>query len=123
MASKRLKKNVSFSEHEEDIYDYLCNDVKNASALIKRLVYNHMIVEKGLVAPSNLKINFQNKEEVDDKEEEEIKSVKKNSSSQQSNEKNTSDKKTREVKIIEEEKEDNSSIDKENQEIALELDL
>ena len=47
---KRLKKNISFSEHERDIYDYL-DGVKNASALIKRLVYNHMIMEKGLVAP------------------------------------------------------------------------
>lgn len=48
--SKRLKKNISFSPHEKDIYDYL-DSVENASALIKRLVYNHMIMEKGLVAP------------------------------------------------------------------------
>lgn len=46
---KRLKKNISFSEHERDIYEYL-DGIKNASALIKRLVYNHMILEKG-VAP------------------------------------------------------------------------
>lgn len=48
---KRLKKNISFSEHDKDIYDYL-NSVKNASALIKRLVYNHMILEQGLVVPA-----------------------------------------------------------------------
>lgn len=47
---KRLKKNISFSEHERDIYEYL-DGIKNASALIKRLVYNHMILEKGIVAP------------------------------------------------------------------------
>lgn len=47
---KRLKKNISFSEHEKDIYEYL-DGVKNASALIKRLVYNHMIMEQGLVTP------------------------------------------------------------------------
>ena len=47
---KRLKRNISFSAHEKDIYDYL-DGVDNASALIKRLVYNHMIMEQGLVTP------------------------------------------------------------------------
>jgi hypothetical protein len=47
---KRLKKNISFSDHEKDIYDYLGRQ-KNASALIKRLVLQHMIMEKGGVAP------------------------------------------------------------------------
>lgn len=48
--SKRLKKNISFSTHEKDIYDYL-NGMDNASAFIKRLVLNHMLMEKGMVAP------------------------------------------------------------------------
>lgn len=47
---KRLKRNISFSAHEKDIYDYL-NGLDNASAFIKRLVLNHMLMEKGVVAP------------------------------------------------------------------------
>lgn len=42
MAEKRLKKNISFSPNEKDIYDFL-GEVPNASALIKKLVLNHMI--------------------------------------------------------------------------------
>lgn len=48
---KRLKKNISFSAHEKDIYDYL-EGVGNASAFIKRLVLNHMLMEQGLVVPT-----------------------------------------------------------------------
>lgn len=42
--NKRLKKNISFSDHEKDIYDYL--DKTNASALVKKLVREHMIIER-----------------------------------------------------------------------------
>ena len=42
---KRLKKNISFSEHERDIYDYL--DKKgNASAFIKRLILKRNLILK-----------------------------------------------------------------------------
>lgn len=37
----RKTKNISFSEHEMDIYNFLC-ECDNASALIKKLVYNYM---------------------------------------------------------------------------------
>lgn len=49
---KRLKKHISFSKHEKDIYDYL-EKQENASALIKRLVYNHMILEQNLITVPN----------------------------------------------------------------------
>ena len=39
----RIKKNISFSEHEKEIFDYLTK-CGNASALIKKLVYKHMIL-------------------------------------------------------------------------------
>lgn len=71
---KRLKKNISFSPHEKDIYDYL-DTVENASALIKRLVYNHMIMEKGLVAPrvevkdKNIKQETQEESDVTNEDE------------------------------------------------------
>lgn len=47
---KRLKKNISFSEHERDIYEYL-EKQGNASAFIKRLILNHMLMEQGIVVP------------------------------------------------------------------------
>ena len=47
---KRLKKNISFSEHERDIYEYL-DKQGNASAFIKRLILNHMLMEQGIVVP------------------------------------------------------------------------
>ena len=50
MAEKRLKKNISFSEHERDIYEYL-EKQGNASAYIKRLILNQMMIEQGLVVP------------------------------------------------------------------------
>ena len=46
---KRLKKNISFSEHELDIFEYL-NKQKNASAFIKRLIRNQMILDDGIVS-------------------------------------------------------------------------
>ena len=67
--SKRLKKNISFSPHEKDIYDYL-DSVENASALIKRLVYNHMIMEKGLVAPNVVKVEVKNDDTKQETQEE-----------------------------------------------------
>ena len=39
---KRLKKNISFSPSEKDIYDFL-SEVPNASALIKELVLGYML--------------------------------------------------------------------------------
>lgn len=70
---KRLKKNISFSEYERDIYDYL-NSVKNASALIKRLVYNHMLLEKGLIIPTVANVDMSKQEIVTEtKEPEKIK--------------------------------------------------
>ena len=50
MAEKRLKKNISFSEHERDIYEYL-EKQGNASAFIKRLILNHMLMEQGVIVP------------------------------------------------------------------------
>lgn len=50
MSEKRMKKNISFSEHEKDIYKYI-NEQKNASGLIKKLIRTHMLMEKGLVVP------------------------------------------------------------------------
>lgn len=47
---KRLKKNISFSEHERDIYEYL-DKQGNASAFIKRLILNHMLMEQGVIVP------------------------------------------------------------------------
>lgn len=47
---KRLKKHISFSAHEKDIYDYL-EKQGNASAFIKRLILNNMIMEQTGVAP------------------------------------------------------------------------
>lgn len=69
---KRLKKNISFSEHERDIYEYL-DGIKNASALIKRLVYNHMILEQGLIVPAvaNVGVNKQEQEQEVDTEQSE----------------------------------------------------
>ena len=46
---KRLKKNISFSEHELDIFEYL-NRQKNASAFIKKLIRNQMIIDEGIVS-------------------------------------------------------------------------
>ena len=46
MSNKRLQKQISFSECERDIYDYL-SEQKNASAFVKRLILNHMIENKG----------------------------------------------------------------------------
>lgn len=46
---KRLKKNISFSEHELDIFEYL-NKQKNASAFIKKLIRNQMILDEGIVS-------------------------------------------------------------------------
>ena len=60
MAEKRLKKNISFSEHERDIYEYL-DTVGNASAFIKRLILNHMLMEQGVVVP---RVVVQEKENV-----------------------------------------------------------
>ena len=40
--TKRLKKNISFSPSEKDIYDFL-GQVPNASALIKELVLGYML--------------------------------------------------------------------------------
>lgn len=51
---KRLKKNISFSEHDRDIYDYL-NKQGNASAFIKRLVLQHMMMEQGILVPQAVK--------------------------------------------------------------------
>lgn len=45
MASDRLRKQISFSPHEQDIYDYL-DKCKNASALVKKLVKEHIIIER-----------------------------------------------------------------------------
>ena len=47
---KRLKKNISFSAHEKDIYDYL-EKQGNASAFIKRLILNQMMIDRGMVSP------------------------------------------------------------------------
>lgn len=60
MAEKRLKKNISFSDHERDIYEYL-DTVGNASAFIKRLILNHMMMEQGVTAP---KVVIQQKEQI-----------------------------------------------------------
>lgn len=57
---KRLKKNISFSEHERDIYEYL-DKQGNASAFIKRLILNHMLMEQGVIVP---RVVFQEKENV-----------------------------------------------------------
>ena len=81
MAEKRLKKNISFSEHERDIYEYL-DTVGNASAFIKRLILNHMLMEQGIVVP---RVVVKDKEDVpqgtDDKENN-------NNKTEQSNEPN-----------------------------------
>lgn len=45
MANDRLRRQISFSQHEKDIYDYL-DECNNASALIKKLVREHMLLEK-----------------------------------------------------------------------------
>lgn len=59
----RLRKQLSFSEFEKDIYDYLEN-CKNASALVKKLVREHMIVEQlknqGAIDKSALVVDFRN---------------------------------------------------------------
>ena len=52
---KRLKKNISFSEHELDIFEYL-NRQKNASAFIKKLVRNQMIIDEGIVSVQVVKV-------------------------------------------------------------------
>ena len=52
---KRLKKNISFSEHEKDIFEYL-NRQKNASAFIKKLVRNQMIIDEGIVSVQVVKV-------------------------------------------------------------------
>lgn len=39
--AKRLIKQISFSDHERDIYDYLVEQ-PNASALLKKLAYAYM---------------------------------------------------------------------------------
>ena len=52
--TKRLKKNISFSEHDRDIYDYL-NKQGNASAFIKRLILQHMMMEQGILVPQAVK--------------------------------------------------------------------
>ena len=52
--TKRLKKNISFSAHEKDIYDYL-EEQGNASAFIKRLILNQMMIDRGIVAPVVIK--------------------------------------------------------------------
>ena len=57
---KRLKKNISFSEHERDIYEYL-DKQGNASAFIKRLILNHMLMEQGVIVP---RVVVQEKENV-----------------------------------------------------------
>ena len=52
---KRLKKNISFSEHELDIFEYL-NRQKHASAFIKKLVRNQMIIDEGIVSVQVVKV-------------------------------------------------------------------
>lgn len=42
MARDRLQKQISFSKHEKDIYDYL-SEQENESGFVKRLILNHMI--------------------------------------------------------------------------------
>ena len=55
---KRLKKNISFSAHEKDIYDYL-EKQGNASAFIKRLILNQMMIDTGIVTPIVTKVKEQ----------------------------------------------------------------
>lgn len=55
---KRLKKNISFSAHEKDIYEYL-EQQGNASAFIKRLILNQMMIDRGIVAPIVTKVKEQ----------------------------------------------------------------
>lgn len=50
----RLQKQISFSEHEKDIYDYLSSQ-KNASAFVKRLILNHMIENQDKPKPKKSK--------------------------------------------------------------------
>lgn len=58
---KRLKKNISFSAHEKDIYDYL-EKQGNASAFIKRLILNQMMIDRGIVSPTVIKVGVEEKE-------------------------------------------------------------
>lgn len=55
---KRLKKNISFSAHEKDIYDYL-EKQGNASAFIKRLILNQMMIDNGIISPIVVKVEEQ----------------------------------------------------------------
>lgn len=55
---KRLKKNISFSAHEKDIYDYL-EKQGNASAFIKRLILNQMMIDNGIISPTVVKVKEQ----------------------------------------------------------------
>ena len=67
---KRLKKNISFSEHERDIYEYL-DKQGNASAFIKRLILNHMLMEQGVIVPREVVQEKENvPQETDSKETE-----------------------------------------------------
>lgn len=62
---KRLKKNISFSAHEKDIYDYL-EEQDNASAFVKRLITNQMMLDRGIATATVVKFKA---EKITDEEE------------------------------------------------------
>lgn len=77
MANDRLRRQISFSQHEKDIYDYL-DECSNASALVKRLVREHMLLEKltkqGVIEKGSIVVDLGNN---DDEYKEEKKTSKK----------------------------------------------
>ncbi|GAA0093038.1 hypothetical protein UT300009_30680 [Paraclostridium bifermentans] len=77
MANDRLRRQISFSQHEKDIYDYL-DECNNASALVKRLVREHMLLEKltkqGVIEKGSIVVDLSNH---DDEYKEEKKTSKK----------------------------------------------
>lgn len=58
---KRLKKNISFSEHEKDIYDFL-EEQGNASAFIKKLIREQMYLQRGIMGAV---VNYNKETKVD----------------------------------------------------------